>query len=94
MSDDLQKEAFKEMILPVLGQSVKDVIIFRSKSEDTLSAAQVKPFIMERILGDVQDQVIRIHVDNIETREPPARESPPQEVDWPTAWDMARRRGQ
>ena len=44
------------MIPPVLGQTEKDVIIFRNMSEDTLSAAQVKTVIMELIAGDMQHQ--------------------------------------
>ena len=42
LSDDLKKEALKELIPPALGQSVKDVIMFRNTNVVTLSAAQVK----------------------------------------------------
>ena len=56
--------------------------MFRNMSEDTLSSAQVKMIIMERIAGDMHDQVIRMDLDHVETREPSAAHLPPQEADW------------
>ena len=71
------------MIPPVLTQTVQDIIVLRNMSEDTLNAAQVKTIIMERIAGNVQDQVIRIVVDQVESREQAAAQPPLlQEVDW------------
>ena len=82
MSDDLKKEALKEIIPPALTQTVKDIMMFRNMSEDTLSSAQVMTIIMERIAGDVQNHVIRMDVDHVKTRERSAAQSPPQESDW------------
>ena len=82
LSDDLKKDALKEIIPPAFSQTVKDVMMFRNLSQDTLSASRVETIIMERIAGDVQDQVIRMDVDQIETRAPSAALLPSQEVDW------------
>ena len=60
MSDDLKKEVLKELIPPALAQTVKDVIMLRNMNVDTPSSAQIKTLVMERIAGDVQDQVIKI----------------------------------
>ena len=51
MSDDLKKEVLRQIIPPAFIQRVKDVIMFREMSEDTLSAAQMKTIIIERIAG-------------------------------------------
>ena len=40
--------------------------MFRDMREDKLSAAQMRTIIMERIAGDVMNQVIRMDVDNVE----------------------------
>ena len=81
--DDLKKQALKEMIPPSPTLKVKDIMMFRNMPEDSLNAAQVKTIIMERIAGDVQDQVIRMDVDQIETRGwAAAQPLPPQEADW------------
>ena len=72
LSDDLKKEALKEIIPPALTQTVNDIMIFRNMSEDALNAVQVKTIVMERIAGDVQDQMIRMDVDQVEVREPSA----------------------
>ena len=53
---------------PALAQTVKDVIMFCNMNVDTLSAAQIKTLVMVRIAGDVQDQVIKMDVDHVETR--------------------------
>ena len=39
LSDDLKKEALKDLIPPALEQTIKDVMMFRNIKEDTLSAA-------------------------------------------------------
>ena len=86
LSDDLKKEAIKELIQPALGQTVKDVIMLRNMNVDTLSAAQVKTLVMERIAGDVQDQVIWMDVDQVESREQaPSQPPPSQEAEWSKA---------
>ena len=53
-SVDLKKEALKDVIPPALAQTLKDVIMLRNMNDDTLSAAQIKTLVMERIAGDVQ----------------------------------------
>ena len=58
LPDDLKNEAFKELIPPAPEQTVKDVIMFCNMKEDTLSAAQAKAIINERITGNVMNQVI------------------------------------
>ena len=71
------------MVPPALGQTVKDMIKFGNINVDTLSAAQVKTLIMERIAGDVQDQVIRMDVGHVDSREQaPVQSPPPQEAEW------------
>ena len=72
------------MLIPLaLGQTVKDVVMFWNMSVETLSAAQVRTLIMERIAGDVQDQVVRMDVDQVESREQAPVQPPPlQEADW------------
>ena len=85
LSDDLKKEAIKELIPPALGQTVKDVIMFQNMNIDTLSAAQVKTLIMERIAGDVQDQVIRMDADQVGSREQAPQPPPSQEAEWSKA---------
>ena len=85
MSDDLKKEALEELIPPALAQTVKDVIMFRNMNVDTLSAAQVKTLVMERIAGDVHHQVIRMDVDQVESREQAPQQPPPQEAEWTKA---------
>ena len=77
LSDDSRKEALKELIPPALAQTVKDVIMFRNQNVDTLSASQINFLVMERIAGDVQGQVIKMDVDNVETREQPPQPRPP-----------------
>ena len=89
MSDDLKKEASKEITPRALTQTVKDIVMFRNTSEDTLSAAQVNTIIMERIAGDAHNQVIRMDVDQIETRERAAAQPPPQEADWANSLGFA-----
>ena len=58
MTDDLKKDALKALIPQALEQTVKEVIMFRNMREDPLSAAQIKTISMERIAGDVMNQVI------------------------------------
>ena len=53
LSDDLKKEALKELIPVALEQCIKDVLMYRNVKEDTLSAAQVLSIITERICSDV-----------------------------------------
>ena len=62
-------------------------------SEDALGAAQVKTIMMERIAGDVQDQVIRMEVDQIKTRERAAAQPPPQEADWANSFGYGPQQG-
>ena len=73
------------MILPALAQTVKDVIMFCDMNVDTLSATQVKILVMERIAGDVQDQVIKMDVDNVEMRKQPLQLLSSHEGEWPNA---------
>ena len=42
--------------------------MFRDMKEDNLSSAHMHTIIMERIAGDVMNQVIRVHVDHVEGR--------------------------
>ena len=83
MSDGLKKEDLKELIPPALGQTVKDVIMFRNMNVDTLSAAKVKTLNMERTAGDVQDQVIRMDLDQVESREQAPQPPPPRRPSGP-----------
>jgi len=85
LSDDLKKEALKELIPPALAQTVEDVIMFRNMNVDTLSAAQVKTLVMERIAGDVQDQVIGMSVGQVESHKPAPQQLPAQEAEWTKA---------
>ena len=83
----MKKEALKELIPPALAQTVKDVIMFLNMNVDTLSAAQVKTLVMERISGDVHDQVIRMDGDQVESREqapqpPPSQEAKCSKAEW------------
>ena len=66
LSDDLVKEALKDLIPTALETTVKDIIMFRNLKEDTLNSSQMRTIIMERIAGDVMNQVIRMDVDNVE----------------------------
>ena len=77
LSDDLEIEALKELIPTALAQTVKDVIMFRDMREDTLSAAQIRTIVMERIAGDVMNQVIRMDVDAVEAAEAVLPAEPP-----------------
>ena len=62
------KEALKKLILKALETTIKDIIMFRDMKEDKLSSAQMRTIIMERIAGDVMNQVIRMDVDHVEGR--------------------------
>ena len=73
------------MIPPVLAQIVKDMIMFRNMNIDTLSAAQIKTLVMERIAGDMQDRVIKMDVDQVETREVPPQPPSSHEGEWSNA---------
>ena len=66
LPDDLKKEALKELIPTVLEATVNGIIMFRDMKEDKLNAAQMRTIIMERIAGDVMNQVIRMDVVNVE----------------------------
>jgi hypothetical protein len=70
LSDDLKKEALKDLIPKALEVTVKDVILFRNMKEDTLNAFQMRTIIMERIAGDVMNQVIRMDVDQVDDKPP------------------------
>ena len=48
LSDDLKKEAFKELIPPALEQTIKDVVMSRDMRRNSLSSAQVKSIIKRR----------------------------------------------
>ena len=66
LSDDLKKEALEELIPKVLETTIKDIIMFRDMKEDKLNSAQMRSIIMERIAGDVMNQLIRMDVDHVE----------------------------
>ena len=66
LSDDLKKEALKDLIPSALEQTIKDVIMFRDLREDTMNSGQMRTIIMERIAGDVMNQMVRMDVDNVE----------------------------
>ena len=70
LSDDLKKEAYKEMIPGALEQTVTDVVMFRNLKEDTMTSAEMKSLIGERITN----QVIRMDVDAVDADKPPAAE--------------------
>ena len=48
-SDDLKKEALKELIPSALEQAINDILMYRDVKEDTLSSAQVRSIIDSRI---------------------------------------------
>ena len=48
-SDDLKKEALKQLTPGALEQCIEDMRMYRNVKEDTLSAAQVRSIINERI---------------------------------------------
>ena len=85
LSDDLKKEALKELIPPALAQTVKDMIMLRNMNVDTLSAAQGKTLVMESIAGDVQDQIIRMDEGQVESREQAPQPPPSQQAEWSKA---------
>ena len=68
LSDDLKKEALKELIPKALDTTIKDIIMFRDRKEDKLNSAQMRTIIVERIAGDFMNQVIRMDVDHLEGR--------------------------
>ena len=84
LSDDLNKEALKELIPPSVEQCIKDGMMYRNVCEDTLSAAQFLSVINERSCSDVQNQIIRMEVDAEHDSEAPPAAEPPgrQAVDW------------
>ena len=55
LSDDLKKEALKELIPSSLEQAIKDIMMCRDVKEDTLSSSQVLSTIGSRICADVQN---------------------------------------
>ena len=60
--------------------------MLRNMNVDTLSAAHVKTRAMERIAGEVQDQVIRMDVDQVESHEQArSQPRPSQEAEWSKA---------
>ena len=65
LSDDLKKEALKELIPSALEQCIKDVMMYHNVKEDTLSATQIRSIINERICADVQNQIIKMEVDAV-----------------------------
>ena len=68
LSDDLKKEALKELIPSAFEQAIKDIMMYRDVKEDTLSAAQVRSIIDSCICADVQHQIIWMEVDNVEDK--------------------------
>ena len=49
MSDDLKKEALKELIPSSLEQAISDIMMYRDVKEDTLNSVQVRSIIDARI---------------------------------------------
>ena len=60
LSDDLKKEALKELIPCSLEQAIKDIMMYRDVKEDTLNSVQIRSIIDARICADVQNQIIRM----------------------------------
>ena len=79
LSDDLKKEALKELIPVSLEQAIKDIMMYRDVKEDTLNSKQIRGIIDARICADVQNQIIRMEVDAVQ-------DAPAEEVtqEWPT----------
>ena len=48
---------------------------------------------MERIAGDVQDQVIRMDVDQVESREQAPAQPPPQDAEWANSFGYGPQQG-
>ena len=65
LSDDLKKEALKELIPSSLEQAGKDIMMYRDVKEDTQNSVQVRSIIDARICADVQNQIIRMEVDAV-----------------------------
>ena len=68
LSDDLKKEALKELIPVGLEQSIKDIMMYRDVKEDSLNCAAIRSIINSRISADVQNQIIKMEVDNVEDK--------------------------
>ena len=82
----MKKEALKDLIPSALEQTIKDVIMFRDLREDSMNSGQMRTIIMERIAGDVMNQVIRMDVDNVEAGGAVPAEFPPVMPEYHEEW--------
>ena len=81
--NDLNKEAYKEMVPLALEQTIKDVLMFRNLKEQIMSSAEMKSLTHERISGDIVNQIIRMDIHAVDAGKPSAAEpSGQQAAEW------------